>query len=73
MQKYIAKGQTIKCSYDFNQDIRDLYNDINQLLSTLDYIYGSWSDEDIDELDSIIGPKLYDALIFAKQDLSEEL
>lgn len=68
----VASRKMIKGSYDFdNPDIQDLYKDIDNLTSTLEYIYGNWPDDEIDELDEIIGPNLYDTLLNAKRDLKE--
>lgn len=67
-----ASRKLIRGSYDFNNpDIQDLYNDIDNLISTLESIYGNWSDDDIEKLEMVIGPKLYDSLLYAKQDLKE--
>lgn len=72
--KRVVKASTklIRGSYDFNNpDIQDLYNDIDNLISTLESIYGNWSDDDIEKLEMVIGPNLYDSLLYAKQDLKE--
>lgn len=72
MKRVIKASKVVRGSRNFyDPDIQDLYNDIDNLISTLESIYGNWSDDDIEKLEMVIGPNLYDSLLYAKQDLKE--
>lgn len=72
MKRVIKGSKVVRGSRNFyDPDIQDLYNDIDSLISTLESIYGNWSDDDIEQLEMVIGPNLYDSLLYAKQDLKE--
>lgn len=72
MKRVVKASKVVKGSRNFyDSDIQDLYNDIDNLISTLEFIYGNWDDDDIENLEMVIGPKLYDSLLYARNELAE--
>lgn len=72
MKRVIRASKVVRGSHNFyDSDIQDLYNDIDNVLSTLQSIYGKWDDEDIQHLDVVLGPGFYDYLLFTKNELAE--
>lgn len=73
MKRVIRASKVVRGSHNFyDSDIQDLYNDIDNVLSTLQSIYGKWDDEEIQHLDEVLGPEFYDNLLFTRNELAEK-
>lgn len=72
MKRVIKASKVVRGSRNFYDSyIQDLYNDIDNLISTLEYIYGNRDDEEIQHLDMVLGPGFYDNLLFTRNELAE--
>lgn len=73
MKRVIRASKVVRGSRNFyDPDIQDLYNDIDNLISTLESIYGNRDDEEIQHLDEVLGPEFYDNLLFTRNELAEK-